>query len=86
MSAKRSEIILPSSSRQIREIRRAFQAMPKEKRIDLMVEAGVPTLTQAERAKKKPAELRDKAATLKARGKPTRSESSRLARIDRATS
>ena len=53
MSVKRYKLALPSSSQRIRKAKEALKAMPKAKRIDLMVEAGVMTKTQAERAKEK---------------------------------
>ncbi len=56
MSAKRYKLTELSSRQRIRQAMINFEKMPKEKRIDLMVEAGVMTLEQAERAKKKIAE------------------------------
>jgi hypothetical protein len=56
MSVKRCELTFPSSTERIREAMAKFKKMPKEKRIDLMVKAGVMTVKQAERAKKALAE------------------------------
>jgi hypothetical protein len=57
MSVKRYKLVLPSSSQRIRKARKSLKEMPKAKRIDLMVKAGVMTKKQAEQAKKKLAEL-----------------------------
>jgi len=57
MSAKHYKLELLSSTKQIRKAMRFLQKMSKEKRIDLMVKAGVMTEEQAEKAKKKLAEI-----------------------------
>jgi hypothetical protein len=56
MCAKRYKPV-PSSAQRIRKARKLIREMPKADQIDLMVEAGVMTQEQAERAKKKLAEL-----------------------------
>jgi hypothetical protein len=57
MSVKRYKLALPSSSQKIRKAKKSLEAMPKAKRIDLMVKAGVMTKKQSEQAKKKLAEV-----------------------------
>ena len=57
MSAKHYELEVSSSTLRIRKARKFLQKLPKEKRIDLMVKAGVMTEEQADRAKKKLAEM-----------------------------
>jgi hypothetical protein len=57
MSLNRSKIELTGSAEMIRKAREHFEKMPKVRRIELMVEAGVMTAEQAERAKEKLAEL-----------------------------
>jgi ribosomal protein S20 len=57
MSKKQSKITMSASSRKIRRAVVNLQHMPREKRIDLMVEAGVMTSDQAARAKRNLAEL-----------------------------
>lgn len=57
MSKKVSKRLESASSRRIRIAVKELHRMPKEKRIDLMVKAKVMTPEQAERAKKKWAEL-----------------------------
>jgi hypothetical protein len=57
MSRKHSKIASSASSQAIRRAVKNLQQMPKEKRIDLMVEAKVMTREQAERAKKEWAKL-----------------------------
>jgi hypothetical protein len=52
MSRKPSRVAGSGSSEMIRRAVKNFFKMPKEKRIDLMVEAKVMTREQAERAKK----------------------------------
>ncbi|MBX9677585.1 MAG: hypothetical protein K2X38_02395 [Gemmataceae bacterium] len=53
MSADRSKIQLPYSSEVIRKAKKALHKMPKTMKIDLMVEAGVMTVQQAVKAKRK---------------------------------
>ncbi len=57
MSAKRYKLEVSSSTLRIRKARKFLQKLPKVKRIDLMVKAGVMTEEQADRAKKKLAEM-----------------------------
>lgn len=57
MSVKRCEVELPSSSARIQEARRKLKKMSPQKKIDLMVKAGVMTERQAAKAKKKLAEM-----------------------------
>ena len=57
MCAKRYKLVLPSSSQRIRKAKRALREMSKLDRIDLMVKAGSMTQQQAEKAKKKLAEI-----------------------------
>ena len=57
MSKKGSRVARSASSEKIRLAMKHFFRLPKERRIDLMVEAKVMTPEQAERAKKKWAEL-----------------------------
>ena len=57
MSAKRYKLEVSSSTQRIRKARKFLQKLPKVKRIDLMVKAGVMTEEQADRAKKKLAEM-----------------------------
>jgi hypothetical protein len=56
MSAKRYKLAELTSRQRIRRAMIKFKQMSKERRIELMVEAGVMTEEQAERAKKKLAE------------------------------
>jgi hypothetical protein len=56
MSVKRYKLALSTSSQKIRKARTKLKQMSKQRRIELMVEAGVMTEEQAERAKKKLAE------------------------------
>jgi len=53
MSAKRSKVALPASSRRIRQAKKALQTTSQQVRIDLMVQAGVMTSQQADKAKAK---------------------------------
>ena len=53
MSVKRYKLALPTSSEKIRQAKTRFKAMTKLRKIELMVEAGVMTKSQAKRAKKK---------------------------------
>ena len=57
MSAKRYKLEVSSSTLRIRKARKFLKKLPKVKRIDLMVKAGVMTEEQADRAKKKLAEM-----------------------------
>jgi ribosomal protein S20 len=57
VSAKRYKLEVSSSAERIRKARKFLQKLPKVKRIDLMVKAGVMTEEQADRAKKKLAEM-----------------------------
>lgn len=57
MSAKRYKLVLPSSSLRIRKAKKTLQEMSKGKRIDLMVKAGAMTQQQADKAKKRLAEV-----------------------------
>lgn len=57
MSKKHSKMARSASSHLIGRAMKNFRQMPKERRIDLMVEAKLLTPEQAERAKKKWAEL-----------------------------
>jgi hypothetical protein len=59
MSGKRSKVASSASSQQIRRAVKKLQQMPKEERIDLMVEAKVMTQEQAERAKAEWAKTRE---------------------------
>ena len=56
MSVKRYKLALLGSSQRIRKAKLKFREMPKVRKIELMVAAGVMTEKQAERAKKKLAE------------------------------
>jgi hypothetical protein len=56
MSAQRYEPELPSSVERIRRARLHLKTLPKQRRIELMVEAGALTAEDAERAKKRLAE------------------------------
>lgn len=58
MSKKHSKVASSASSQAIRKAVKNLQQMPKEKRIDLMVEAKVMTREQAERAKKEWAKIK----------------------------
>ena len=53
MSAKRSKLALSTSSRRIHQAKKALQTTSHEVRIDLMVQAGVMTKQQADKAKAK---------------------------------
>lgn len=53
MSAKRSKVPLTASSRRIRQAKKALQTTSHQVRIDLMVQAGVMTKQQADKAKSK---------------------------------
>jgi alkanesulfonate monooxygenase SsuD/methylene tetrahydromethanopterin reductase-like flavin-dependent oxidoreductase (luciferase family) len=57
MSEKPLKMARSTSSQKIRKAMKNFQRMSKEQRIDLMVEAKVITPEQAERAKRKWAEI-----------------------------
>ena len=59
MCAKRYNLVLPSSSQRIRNARKSLRKMSKVERIDLIVAAGSMTEQQAEKAKKKVAEIED---------------------------
>ncbi len=59
MSKERSRMSGSASSEIIRKAMKNLEQMPKEQRIDLMVEARLLTPEQAERAKKKWAELQE---------------------------
>ncbi len=56
MSVKRYKLALPTSSQRIRKAKIKLKQMTKLRKIELMVEAGAMTKSQAERAKKKLAE------------------------------
>lgn len=56
MSIKRSKLALSESTLRIRRAMKNLENMPKAKRIDLMVKAGVMTPEQAARAKETLAE------------------------------
>ncbi len=56
MSVKRYKLALPTSSQRIRKAKIKLKQMTKLRKIELMVEAGSMTRSQAERAKKKLAE------------------------------
>ena len=56
MSVKRYKPALPTSSQRIRKAKTKLKQMTKLRKIELMVEAGAMTRSQAERAKKKLAE------------------------------
>jgi hypothetical protein len=51
MSAKHYKLAMPASSEKISKAKKALKAMPKLRKIDLMVKACVMTSEQAERAK-----------------------------------
>jgi len=53
MSVKRYKLALPSSTQRIRKAKETLRAMPKLKRIELMVKAGAMTAEQAETARQK---------------------------------
>ncbi len=53
MSAKCFKLALPSSSQRIRKAKTRLKEMTELRKIELMVEAGAMTKSQAERAKKK---------------------------------
>jgi hypothetical protein len=57
MSKKRYKMEVSTSVQIIREARKHMKKMPMERKIDLMVEAGLFTVEQGERAKKKLAEM-----------------------------
>lgn len=57
MSVKRYKLALPSSSQKIRKVKKTFRSMTKLRRIDLMVKSGAMTELQAEKARKKLAEI-----------------------------
>ena len=52
MSVKRSKLEVPASVEIIRRARAHLKRMPEERKLELMVEAGVMTVEQAERALK----------------------------------
>lgn len=56
MSVKRYKLALPSSSQKIRKAKKSLKAMPKLKRIELMVKAGAMTEEQAAKARRTLAE------------------------------
>ena len=58
MSVKRCKLTLPASTDRIRKARAKLKEMPQERQIEIMVKAGVMTVQQAERAKKKLGEAR----------------------------
>jgi hypothetical protein len=53
MSVKHYKLAMSASSEMICKAKKALKEMPKLRKIELMVEAGVMTPEQAERAKKK---------------------------------
>ncbi len=53
MSAKRSKFAMTASSRRIHQAKKALQTVSHQVRIDLMVQAGVMTKQQADKAKAK---------------------------------
>ncbi|QEH35050.1 hypothetical protein OJF2_35950 [Aquisphaera giovannonii] len=59
MSAKHSEVALPASSERIREAKAALKRIPKERKLELMVEAGAITPEQADRARKRLADRQE---------------------------
>ena len=63
MPKKNPKLIFPSSTQKILKAKKAFLAMPRTKRIDLIADAGVITPEQAEQAKKKLNEAINKTAT-----------------------
>jgi len=56
MPVKRYKLALPTSSQKIRKAKIKLKRMTKLRKIELMVEAGAMTKSQAEQAKKKLAE------------------------------
>jgi len=56
MSVKRYKLALPASSQKIRKARKQLKEMSKLRKIELMVEARVLTVEQADKARKKLAE------------------------------
>jgi hypothetical protein len=57
MSAKQYKLAMPSSSQRIRKAKKTLREMSKLDRIDLMVKAGSMSQQQADKAKKKLAEM-----------------------------
>jgi hypothetical protein len=57
MSVKRYKLALTPANRTIRKARKSLKKMPKPKQIELTVKAGAMTEIQAERARKKLAEM-----------------------------
>ncbi len=57
MSVKRYKLALPASSRKISKAKAKLKQISRLRKIELMVEAGAMTKTQAERARKKLADM-----------------------------
>jgi hypothetical protein len=59
MSVKRSKLALPTSTQIIRKARISLRKMSNQRKIELMVQAGIMTQSQADRVIKKLAEAQN---------------------------